>query len=250
MYFRGSLRGLSPGAPVELHGINIGEVRTLDVEYDENRQSLRFPVVVELYPQRIRGKTSKLDNAARQEDTETASRKLLETLVQHGLRAELKTGNLLTGQKFVALDLYQDAPPDRVNWIEMPAIFPTISSGLDDIQDSVGSIARKLDKIPFDQLSMKILTTMGTLEQTLKNADHLLQNVNGNLAPQVQATLAEAQAAMKNAKEILAQDAPLSSDLGSTLLQVSRAAKSISALVDYLERHPESLLRGKPGDSP
>jgi paraquat-inducible protein B len=97
---------------------------------------------------------------------------------------------------------------------------------------------------------MKILTTLATLEQTLKSADHLLQNVDGTLAPQVQATLAEAQAAMKNAKEILAEDSPLSNDLGSTLLQVSRAAKSLGALVDYLERHPESLLRGKPGDSP
>ena len=94
------------------------------------------------------------------------------------------------------------------------------------------------------------MATMGALEQTLKNADYLLQNVNGNLAPQVKATLVEAEAAMRNAKEILAQDAPLSGDLGSTLLQVSRAAKSITALVDYLERHPESLLRGKPGDSP
>jgi len=251
MFFKGSLRGLSPGAPVELHGINIGEVKTLDVEYDGNRQTLRFPVVVELYPQRIRGKASKADpSAASSEDTEAASRSLLDTLVEHGLRAELKTGNLLTGQKFVAMDLYQDPPFDRVDWNEQPSIFPTISSGLDDIQDSVGSIARKLDKLPFDQLSMKILTTMATLEQTLKNADHMLQNVNGNLAPQVQATLTEAQAAMKNAKELLAQDAPLSSDLGATLLQVSRAAKSITALVDYLERHPESLLRGKPGDSP
>lgn len=251
MYFKGSLRGLSAGAPVELHGINIGEVRTLDVEYDANRQSLRFPVVVELYPRRIRGKASNMDRSVgRAEDTEAGSRSLLDTLVRQGLRAELKTGNLLTGQKFVALDLYQDPPLDRVDWNEQPAIFPTISSSLDDIQDSLGSIARKLDKVPFDQLSLRILTTMGTLEQTLKSADHLLQNVNGNLAPQVQATLAEAQAAMKNAKEVLAQDAPLSSDLGSTLLQVSRAAKSITALVDYLERHPESLLRGKPGDSP
>jgi paraquat-inducible protein B len=250
MYFRGSLRGLSPGAPVELHGINIGEVRTLDVEYDLHRRSLRFPVVVELYPQRIRGKASKADRSGRAEDTEAASRSLLDTLVREGLRAELKTGNLLTGQKFVALDLYQDPPLDRVDWNEQPSIFPTISSGLDDIQDSLGSVARKLDKVPFDQLSLRILTTMGTLEQTLKSADHLLQNVNGNLAPQVQATLAEAQAAMKNAKEILSQDAPLSGDLGSTLLQVSRAAKSITALVDYLERHPESLLRGKPGDGP
>jgi paraquat-inducible protein B len=250
MYFKGSLRGLSPGAPVELHGIYIGEVRTLDVEYDPNRQSLRFPVVVELYPQRIRGKASKAktQGIVRPEDAVAGSRTLLDTLVQHGLRAELKTGNLLTGQKFVALDLYQDAPSDRVDWNEQPAIFPTISAGLEDIQDSVASIARKLDKVPFDQLSMKLITTIATLEQTLKNADHLLQNVNGNLAPQVQATLAEAQAAMKNAKQLLAQDAPLSSDLGATLLQVSHAAKSISALVDYLERHPESLLRGKPED--
>jgi paraquat-inducible protein B len=251
MYFKGSLRGLSAGAPVELHGINIGEVKTLDVEYDQNRHSLRFPVVVELYPQRIRGKAQKRDGSvARTEGAETASRRLLDSLVQQGLRAELKTGNLLTGQKFVALDLYPDPPLDRVDWNEQPSIFPTISNGLDEIQDSVGSIARKLDKIPFDQLSLRLLTTMSTLEQTLKNADHLLQNVNGTLAPQVQATLAEAQAAMKNAKALLGQDAPLSSDLDSTLLQVSRAAKSISALVDYLERHPESLLRGKPGDRP
>jgi paraquat-inducible protein B len=251
MYFKGSLRGLSAGAPVELHGINIGEVRTLDVEYDPSRRSLRFPVVVELYPQRIRGKASSLrrNGAVVEGDAEAASRALLDTLVQHGLRAELKTGNLLTGQKFVALDLYQEALADRVDWNEQPAIFPTISAGLDDIQDSVGSIARKLDKIPFDQISIKLASTLGTLEDTLKKADRLLQNVDSNLAPQVQATLAEAQGAMKNAKDILAQDAPLSSDLESTLLQVSRAAKSIGALVDYLERHPEALIRGKPEDS-
>jgi paraquat-inducible protein B len=54
---------------------------------------------------------------------------------------------------------------------------------------------------------------------------------------------------MKNAKEVLGQDAPLQSDLGATLLELSRAAKSVNALVDYLERHPEALLRGKPGES-
>ena len=55
---------------------------------------------------------------------------------------------------------------------------------------------------------------------------------------------------MKNANDLLAQDAPLQSDLGAMLLQLSRAARSVSALVDYLERHPESLLRGKRGDAP
>jgi paraquat-inducible protein B len=55
---------------------------------------------------------------------------------------------------------------------------------------------------------------------------------------------------MENAKEVLNQNSPLQTDLNSTLLELSRAAKSVSALVDYLERHPESLLRGKPKDPP
>jgi paraquat-inducible protein B len=90
------------------------------------------------------------------------------------------------------------------------------------------------------------MNAMASLDQTLKSTDRLMQNLDSNLAPQAQATLAEAQAALKNAKELLDQDTPLENDLGSTLLQVSRAAKSLSALADYLQRHPESLLRGKP----
>ncbi|MDP9010996.1 MAG: MlaD family protein [Pseudomonadota bacterium] len=252
MYFGGTLRGLSAGAPVELHGIKVGEVKSVDVEYDQTAGSLAFPVVIELYPQRLRGR--RMPHAGRaapgQDISEANSRALIDSLVAHGLRAELKTGNLLTGQKFVALDMHHDAPKDRVGWMEQPAIFPTISNGLDDIQDSVGVIAKKLSKVPFDQLSARLMSAMDSLDQTLKNVDHLLKNVDSNLAPQVQATLAEAQAAMKNAKELLGQDAPLENDLGSTLLQVSRAARSISALVDYLERHPESLLRGKPAGAP
>lgn len=246
MYFGGTLRGLSAGAPVELQGITVGEVKSVDVEYDQRAGSLAFPVLVELYPQRLRGRRAHAGRVAPVETGEAGSRTLIDSLVAHGLRAELKTGNLLTSQKFVALDMYRDAPKDRVNWKEQPAIFPTIAGGLEDIQDSVGVIAKKLSKVPFDQLSARLMNAMASLDQTLKSADHLLQNVDGNLAPQVQSTLAEAQAALKNAKELLGQDAPLENDLGSTLLQVSRAAKSISALVDYLERHPESLLRGKP----
>jgi paraquat-inducible protein B len=254
LYFHNSLRGLSAGAPVDLRGITVGEVRSLDLEYDAKAGSLSFPVEIELYPQRLRGKprhqAAAGAAAAANDDSDTASRALLDNLVSHGLRAELKTGNLLTGQKFVALDMHADAPKEKVHWASQPAIFPTISSGLDDLQDSVGSIARKLNKVPFDQLSYRLMSTMASLEQTLKSADHLLQNVDSTLTPQVSQTLTEAREALRNAKEVLGQDSPLQSDLGSTLLQVARAAKSISALVDYLERHPETLLRGKPGDSP
>ena len=250
MYFKGSLRGLSPGAPVELHGIAVGEVRSVDVEYDQEAGSLSFPVAVDLYPQRIRGrKGRKALPAAMQDAREAASRTLIDSLVAHGLRAELKSGNLLTGQKYVDLDMHPDAAAEKVWWNEQPSVFPTISSGLDEIQDSMGSIARKLSKVPFDQISARLLSTMTSLEQTLKSTDQLMKHVDASVAPQVEATLAEAQAAMKNAKDLLGQDAPLQSDLGATLLQLSRAAKSVTELVEYLERHPESLLRGKPGES-
>ena len=251
MYFKGSLRGLSAGAPVELHGIGVGEVKSVDVEYDRDAGTLHFPVVVELYPQRIRGhKPNGAPVAANDADLAVSSRKLVDSLVAHGLRAELKSGNLLTGQKYVDLDMHADAPAETVWWNEEPSVFPTVSSGLDEIQDSVGSIARKLDKVPFDQISYRLLSTLTSLDQTLKSTDQLMKHVDSDIAPQVKATLAEAQAAMKNAKDLLGQDAPLQSDLGATLLQLSRAAKAVTALVDYLERHPESLIRGKPGDSP
>ena len=109
-------------------------------------------------------------------------------------------------------------------------------------------IAEKLDKVPFDEISTRLVATMASLDQTLKSTDKLMRRVDDSVAPQVNATLKEAQEAMKNAKEALSQGAPLQSDLGTTLLELSRAAKSVSALADYLERHPESLLRGKPAD--
>jgi paraquat-inducible protein B len=251
MYFRESLRGLSTGAPVELHGIAIGEVKSIDVEYDKELGTLHYPVEVDLYPQRIRGRAwRRVRRPPSQDAPEVSSRALVDSLVAHGLRAELKTGNLITGQKYVDMDMHPDAPVEQIRWSDQPTEFPTVSNGLDDIQDSVGGIARKLNKVPFDKISYRLISTLARLEQTLQSTDQLMRHVDGSVAPQVEATLAEAQAAMKNAKDLLAQDAPLQSDLRATLLQLSRAAKSVTALVDYLERHPESLLRGKPKDPP
>ncbi|MDP9065863.1 MAG: MlaD family protein [Pseudomonadota bacterium] len=248
LYFKGSLRGLSVGAPVDLRGITIGEVKSLAVEYDDDPGTLRFPVEVDIFPQRIRGRPRHVQDAAQRADdsSEAASRALVDSLVAHGMRAELKSGNLLTGQKFIAMDFHGDAPRDQVGWDAHPAVFPTAPGALDDIQDSVGSIAKKLDKIPFDQLTARLVGTLATLDDTMKTANHLVRQIDATVAPQATATLKEAQAAMKNAEEALGKDAPLQSELGTTLLRLSRAAKSVSALVDYLERHPEALLRGKP----
>jgi paraquat-inducible protein B len=251
LYFGGSLRGLSVGAPVDLRGITIGEVKSLSVEYDRKSGTLSFPVEVDIFPQRIRGHSRRADHSVAAEDnSESASRELVDSLVAHGMRAEIKTGNLLTGQKYVAMDFHNEVPPDHVFWNAHPAVFPTTSGALDEIQDSIGSIAKKLDKVPFDKITARLLTTLASLEASLKNADSLVHQVDASLVPEVTATLQEARGAMKNAKQVLAEDAPLQTDLDATLLELSRAAKSVTSLVDYLERHPESLLRGKPGDSP
>jgi paraquat-inducible protein B len=255
MYFQGSLRGLSVGAPVDLRGINIGEVKRLSVEYDRVAGELRFPVEVDIFPQRIRGRLraagrSGLHAPPADDQSDIGGHTMIDSMVAHGMRAEIKTGNLLTGQKFVSVDVKKETPADHVDWDEHPPIFPTASGGLDEIQDSIGSVAKKLDKVPFDQLSARLVTTMASLDETLKSTDRLMRRVDDSVAPQVNATLKEAQEAMKNAKEALSQGAPLQNDLGTTLLELARAARSVSALADYLERHPEALIRGKPVDPP
>jgi paraquat-inducible protein B len=250
MYFKGSLRGLSPGRPSNCMAstsersrlwtsnmTGIGSPCAFPSSWNSTRKEFAARRRKRTARRARRGYRSVEPNPARHPGAAGAARRAEDG--QSVDRAKVRGIGPLPGSAARSGGLERAA-------VDIPDAFERLGGYPGFGRKHRGSSIR----YPFDQLSLKIMATMGALEQTLKNADYLLQNVNGNLAPQVQATLAEAQAAMKNAKEILAQDAPLSSDLGSTLLQVSRAAKSITALVDYLERHPESLLRGKPGDSP
>jgi paraquat-inducible protein B len=247
MYFQGSLRGLSVGAPVDLRGINIGEVKRLSVEYDRVAGELRFPVEVDIFPQRIQAR-ARTSSPKSTDLSNVGGHTMIDSMVAHGMRAELKDGNLLTGQKYVAVDVVKGAPREAVAWDAHPPIFPTASGGIDEITDSIGSVAKKLDKVPFDRISDHLVATMATLDRTLKSTDSLMRNVDASIAPQVSATLKEAQEAMKNANAALSEGGSLNNGLGDTLLQLSRAAKSLGALADYLERHPEALIRGKPAD--
>ena len=247
MYFQGSLRGLSVGAPVDLRGIDIGEVKRLSVEYDRVAGELRFPVEVDIFPQRIRSR-ARSTGTQNADLTDMGGHIMIDSMVAHGMRAALKDGNLLTGQKYVAVEVVKGVPPEKVAWDEHPPIFPTASGGIDEITDSIGSVAKKLDKVPFDQISSHLIATMATLDETLKTTDHLMRNVDSSIAPQVTATLKEAQGAMKNAKDALSEGGALNNNLGDALIQLSRAARSLDALADYLERHPEALIRGKPAD--
>ncbi len=239
MNFNQSLRGLSVGAPVDFRGIVLGEVTNIGIEYDPKTQSFMMPVTLNLYPDRL-GKRVRESLPVPGSD---ASGALLQRLVAHGLRGQLRTGNLLTSQLYIALDLFPKAAPAKVNLNADPLELPTVPNTLDELQLQVADIAKKLDKIPFDEIG-------ANLNSSLKNANSLFKQLDTQVAPEARNTLTAARKTFADAQSTLQQDSPLQSDVHQALQELTRTLQSLNALSDYLERHPESLLRGKSGDKP
>ena len=239
MNFNQSLRGLSVGAPVDFRGIVLGQVTGIAIDYDPKERNFTMPVTMNLYPDRL-GK--RFRETVRKEDV-VAGRELLERLVKHGLRGQLRTGNLITSQLYVALDIFPKAPAATVDVTSNPLELPTIPNTLDELQLQVADIAKKLDQVPFDQIG-------NNLNSALKNADKLFTRLDSEVVPQARDTLAAAKQTFGSAEATLQQDSPLQSDVHQALQELTRTLQSLNALSDYLERHPESLLRGKSGDKP
>jgi paraquat-inducible protein B len=246
MYFPESLRGLSVGAPVDFHGIVIGEVRAVDVEY-EGSGRIRFPVQVEVYPDRLRSRVH--DGSAPRGWSPAANRQIVDRLVQNGMRGELRTGNLVTGQLYVALDFHPDVDHAAVDWSHTPPIVPTIAGGLTRIQETIGRVADKLDRVPVEHLAAQLSQALSSLDTTMQTSRDLIARLDSEVAPQATRTLKQAETALQSANAVLLQDAPLQRDLQQALQQVAQSARALAVLADYLERHPEALLRGKPGDA-
>ncbi|MDG0025215.1 MlaD family protein [Trinickia sp. Y13] len=237
MNFNQSLRGLSVGATVDFRGIELGEVTAIGVHYDPKARDFTMPVTMNLYPDRLGQKFRE----SVERGGEAAGKELLRTLVAHGLRGQLRTGNLLTNQLYVALDLFPKAKPVSIDVNREPFELPTVPNALEELQVQVADIARKLDQIPFDELSKN-------LNGTLQSANSLFKQLDTQLAPQARETLAAAQRTFGAAQSTLQQDSPLQSDMHQALTQLTQTLQTLNALADYLERHPESLLRGKNKD--
>jgi paraquat-inducible protein B len=235
LYFDQSLRGLSAGASVDFRGIVLGEVRSVGVEFDPVKKSFRMPVTVDMYPARL-GR-SFAQTVGTNEDR-SAGTQVLERMVARGLRGQLRTGNLLTGQLYVALDFFPNAAPAKIDTTQEVVELPTVPNSLDELQTQVSSIARKLDKVPFEEIGKN-------LRDTLKSADVLMKRLDAQVVPELKDTLAAARKTFHQADELLQKDSPAQSDLREALQQVTQTMQSLDALADYLERHPEALIRGK-----
>ena len=237
--FNQSLRGLSVGANVDFRGIAIGEVTKIQVNFDPKAKQISMPVTVNIYPERLGESFA----AALRRDQENSAHDLFYTMIGRGLRAQLRTGNFLTGQLYVALDFFPNAPPVKVAYDSHPLELPTLPNTLDQLQLQVADIAKKLDKIPFDKIG-------NNLNDALTNANSLFKQLNTQVAPQATATLEEAKKTFSSAQQTLSTDSPLQGDVREAMRELTRTAQSLSLLADYLQRHPEALIRGKTGDKP
>jgi len=269
LYFNETVRGLSVGAPVLLFGLPAGEVVDVGLAFDPVTGALRPRASITFYPERLVERLAPGEQraAGRALVEGSAERRLAfvkRAVEERGLRAQLRSGNLLTGQLYVALDRFPDAPKPKVDWTKDPLELPVVPSTVPDLEAKLTSILAKLDRLPLDAIGKDLESTVSSarnlmgqldtsvlpeLKTTVEGANKLLGSMNTEL----KGTLDEARLAIASADRLLKNtdttligaDAPVQQELRDALLEVARAARSIRVLTDYLERHPESLIRGK-----
>lgn len=240
MHFDQSVRGLKVGASVDFRGMELGKVVDIDLEYDPEKQRFYARVRADLYPLRFA-------DAYRSLLTEDPERKLdgrlLGPLIRHGLRAQMRPANLLSGQQFIALDFFPDADPvDTPQHGSSPILIPTTPGNFDQLQQQVSRVMTRIDGIPFDEIGQ-------SLDESLKAMRGLLGKLDGQLLPQASGVLKSARQSLDQVGKALGPKAPVIGNLQESLGELTRAARALRALADYLQAHPESLVRGHPSDT-
>lgn len=246
MVFNESVRGLALGAPVDFRGIVVGEVAAINIDIDPATRNVVMPVDVDIYPDRWRTRSLKsaavgLKILAYDASKPASQMQAFYGLLARGLRAQLRTKNLLTGQLYIALDFFPDAPKITFDPSKTLREVPTTRSSLRELQSTITAVAAKIEGLPLEDIS-------NDLRQTLQNANKLIQRLDAELAPEAHAALGDARKALGSADRALRADSPLQQDAREAMREFAYAARAFRVLADYLERHPEALLRGKKED--
>jgi len=238
--FVGSVRGLSAGAPVEFRGIRIGEVTDVALEIAEDKRSTRVPVRIAIEPERM-GVTP---DPGASPSVGPRERELWDALVRNGLRAQLKTGNLLAGALYVDLDFYPEDGAQSIDWAgELPSL-PTVPTPLDELRN----LLVRLGKLPLDDMASDLGASLAALRETMNATNTLLKRLDRETATELDRTLAQTRSTLVALERFLKPNSPLQIDAQKALKEFGSAARSLRIMADYLERHPEALIRGKGGN--
>jgi len=258
MVFEQTQRGLVPGAPVDMLGVEIGNVRSVALLHVATTDKFPVEVIADIYPLRL-GSVRRQFLAA-QGATEKTDALFLKRGVDNGLRAQVRTGNLLTGQLYVALDFIPKAAKATLDMHTDPPTVPTVRGTLSDLQPQLAEIVARLGKVKFDEIGSGLQDTLrsagaagNSLQETLASANAAIRQ----LTPDAQRALADVQKTLTSVQGTLAAldrnvvggDALVQRNVNQALLEMQRAAQALRVLADYLQLHPESLLRGKPADA-
>ncbi|WP_210395252.1 intermembrane transport protein PqiB [Motiliproteus sediminis] len=248
--FNGSVRGLNVGSPVEFRGIPVGEVVSIRFAESEGER-IDIQVVVAFEPQRLHG-----DSLMNYQDFSDR----LQRLVERGLKAQLKAGNLLTGALFVDLVFEPEDPGLVVVQQGDYPLLPTAEAPLDQVSRQFTQLLSKLNQIPLEQIGSDLGSSLSSLRVLLQELEQqefagelsaVVTNLNrssGQLdvtLEQAERTFAQLQQTLGNLDETVARDAPIIYDVQQMIREVTQASRSIRQLTDQLNRRPNALIFGK-----
>jgi paraquat-inducible protein B len=256
LYFDESLRGLSVGAPVTLFGLTVGRVAEVGLTFDSAKLDIRPRVLITFFPERLTERLTQAERGPNRPDlvtmTPATRARLLHHLIEdRGLRARLETGSLLTGELYVGFEYVPNAPKPKIDWTMEPLELPVASGGLASIEAKLNGILTKVDNMPLAEMGVGVKNVLGTLNQTLKQADTLLSRVDTELLPEGTKTIEAMHRAIVDAdRTLVGKDSPTSQDLHDMMQELTDAARSIRIFISYLQQHPSMLIRGKKEEHP
>jgi len=241
-YFPGSVAGVSPGSDVTVHGIKIGEVTDVRIIYSATANAIVAPVRYEVQPERVVG----VGHRIFENDHQT-----VDALLKQGLRASLQTTSLITGQQSVALDFVADAAPAEVKQEGTDFLIPTTEGGgFANLTSSATDLLNSVKTIPFASIGKSLKGTLAAAEDLVQHLDKGVDPASKRLpeiSSQVQEVLANANALLVSLDAGYGNDTKFNRNLDRLTVQFNDAMRSVRALSDLLQRHPEALIKGRAG---
>jgi paraquat-inducible protein B len=240
MRFFQTTKGLEEGAPVTFQGVEIGSVNSANLDFDVYKGAFFTQVNATLYPTRLGSvfETMQRANQTAQQATES-----LALMVKRGLRAELKTASLITGSLYISMSVLRDAPPVQDVVATMPLELPTlVTPGIEEIEKEITAIVASINKIPFDQLSADLGSSLTELTQ-------LTKTLNNTLSPELVDTLNGLQGTLTKIDGFLESSDALPGQLDTSLKEIDKAVKATRSLIDELSAQPNSIIFGEPAQS-
>jgi len=252
--FDGSVRGLSVGAPVEFRGIKVGIVSDIAVHLNPDTLEIKIPVLIDIQPERI---TTPQVIMSKVEKEKYA---VMKHMVKRGLRAQLETGSLLTGQLFVGLDFHQNLPQQELIMTGKYPEIPAVPAAMDQLRRTVTDVMAEIRRLPLDKIAKGILETVEGANHLVNSPDtqkavHNLNVALGNVenltegldqkVDTLATSLDQTLVTVRKTLQVAEPNSPAAVNMNSALKELAAAARSIRVLADYLEQHPEALVKGK-----